>query len=207
MVRTNEGTRHERRMMTYDWRSKWQPKTRGGFEVVDVREDKDGDLRICWFDDFDYGNSYVDNTGRYRSNGADDEHDLLPVEHPSVSESDTIAALTAERDGLVESLRIANERVADFENGITTLHLQFGEPYYSWQRVLYRVQQLVRRRNACGEACLNAIGYLRGGSILDEKQLIGRLINAVMPMVNAKDGELPIYEVPALMPTESEAAS
>lgn len=99
-------------MTSYDWRRFWQPTTRGGFEVVDVRLDKGGDYRICWFDDFDYGNSYVDNTGRYRSSGADDEHDLLPVEQPHYDDEksdptlvdtvNTIATLTAERDGLRE---------------------------------------------------------------------------------------------------------
>lgn len=91
-----------------------------------------------------------------------------------------------------ESLRIAKVRIADLENGLTTLHLQFGEPYYSWQRVLYRVQQLIRRRNACAEACLNALGYLQGGSVLNKETLAFRLTEAVKPLVGGSD-ELPAY--------------
>lgn len=69
-----------------DWRNCWQPTTRGGFEVVDVRPpDKDGDMRVCWWDGYEYGNAWVGSAGRYRSGGADDEHDLLPVEQPATT--------------------------------------------------------------------------------------------------------------------------
>lgn len=86
-----------------------------------------------------------------------------------------------------ESLRIANGRIADLEGGLTTLHLQFGETYYSWQRVLYRVQQLIRRRNACAEGCLNAIGFLDGNTTITKAELTQRLVDAVKPIVTGDD--------------------
>jgi hypothetical protein len=100
---------------------------------------------------------------------------------------------------LTESVRVAAERVTDLENGLTTLHLQFGEPYYSWQRVLYRVQQLIRRRNACAEACLNAIGFLDGLGTIKKEALTQRLVDAVQPIVSGKD-ELPEFKQVATSP-------
>ena len=97
-----------------------------------------------------------------------------------------------EIEKLTESLRIATERIADLEGGLTTLHLQFGEPYYSWQRVLMHVQALIRRRNACAEACLNAIGFLDGMGTLPKAELTQRLVDAVKPILSAAE-ELPEF--------------
>ena len=103
-----------------------------------------------------------------------------------------------------ESLRIANARIADLENGLTKLHEQFDdESYYSWQRVLYRVKQLIHRRNACAEACLNAIGFLDGSSAIDKYVLIQRLVEAIKPLVVSVGDECPEFHQVA-WPEETE---
>lgn len=101
--------------------------------------------------------------------------------------ADQLRELRAENAKLKESHRVATERCEDLENGLTTLHLQFGEPYYSWQRVLYHVQALIRRRNTCAEACLNTIGFLDGISTITKPELTQRLVDAVRPILSGKD--------------------
>lgn len=109
--------------------------------------------------------------------------------------------MTVTGEALAETLRIATDTIADLEGGLTAIHREFGEPYYSWQRVLYRVQQVIHRRNACAEACLNTLGYLRGHSEITTTELAERLSSAVSPIVG-DDDELPQFtQVP---PTRKE---
>lgn len=118
-------------MSGYDWRSKWQPKTRGGFEVVDVRSMvADTGLQFCIIKDGWITNPlYSFDDGRYMIT-THHEFDLLPVEqrtdtegrdvtglyglHDESDSVNTIAALTAERDRLLEAAIYARAELSNY---------------------------------------------------------------------------------------------
>lgn len=91
-------------------------------------------------------------------------------------------------------LQFARDRVKELENGLDVICRNLGEPFYSWQRVLYRVQQLIRRRNACAEACLNVIGYLSGQNQLTKELLTQRCVDAVKPIITRDADEPPEFK-------------
>jgi NADH pyrophosphatase NudC (nudix superfamily) len=130
-----------------DWRLKWQPTTRGGFEVVDVREYPDSLDSVTWRPET--GLAVHELTLKGCVNKGPRKYDLLPVEQPAtrtdtegrdvtglyglhdesdrVDEtsderidnprdvfraSDTIASLTAERDGLRDEIATLKQQVA-----------------------------------------------------------------------------------------------
>lgn len=59
-----------------DWREKWEDKTRGGFEVVDVRSNADGGVVACvWTGSFFNGLGYCEDGSA--KNAYDKNWDLL----------------------------------------------------------------------------------------------------------------------------------
>lgn len=72
--------------MTTNWRDKWQERTRGGYEVLDVRDDPDVPsdwIVILWVGYSHKMISYEKELGGQDIRGSDSNYDLLPITPPA----------------------------------------------------------------------------------------------------------------------------